>query len=271
MVNPNPIENETSAIPAGTRPSQKRLGLALGGGGARGLAHIGALQVLEEADIKIHAIAGTSVGSLIGVGVAARRSLMEITSFSRRISWFHLARPAWPKRGFISFEPMERLIITWLGDIRFSDLKIPFVCVATDALTGAETVFAEGRVAPRIRASSTVPPFVQPVEIEGRLYVDGGIVNNLPIKPVRRFGVDVVCAINLFGPPSFLPKGHYAYSHVILGHALVKAGDDPKTADILVEPDLTGYSMIRFRRDELIALGRAAMEEKLPELQKLLS
>jgi NTE family protein len=166
---------------------------------------------------------------------------------------------------------MERFIINWLGDIDFSDLKMPFVCIATDVDSGQETIFDQGRVAPRIRASSTVPPFVKPVEIDGQLYVDGGIVNNLPIEPVRRLGVDFVLAINLFGPPSFVPNGYFAYSHAILGYALVKAGDDPKSADILVEPDLTGYNMIRFRRNQLIAMGRTAMEEKLPDLQALLS
>jgi NTE family protein len=260
--------SETHPIMASS--TQKRLGLALGGGGARGLAHVGVLQVLDEAGIKIHAIAGTSVGSMIGVALAARRSVLEITSVSRRIGWLHLARPAWPRRGFISFEPMERFVINWLGDITFADLKMPFVCVATDVLSGAVTVFDEGRIAPRIRASSSVPPFVQPVEIDGRFYVDGGFVDNLPIEPVRRLGVDLVLAVNLFGPPSHIPTGYMAYSHAVIGHALVKAGDDPTSADVLVEPDLTDYSMIRFKRDELIALGRAAMEAKLPELLALL-
>lgn len=254
-----------------TPKPQKRLGLALGGGGARGLAHVGVLQVLDEAGIKIHAIAGTSVGSLIGVALAARRSVLEITSVSRRINWLHLARLAWPHHGFISFEPMERFIINWLGDITFADLKMPFVCVATDVLTGAVTVFDEGRIAPRIRASSSVPPFVQPVEIDGSLYVDGGFVDNLPIEPVRRLGVDLVVAVNLFGPPSHIPDGYIAYSHVVIGHALVKAGDNPAGADVLVEPDLTAYSMIRFKRDELIAAGRTAMETKLPQLMALLA
>jgi NTE family protein len=253
-----------------TDSTEIRLGLALGGGGARGLAHVGVLQVLDEAGIKIHAIAGTSVGSLVGVALAANRSVLEITSVSRRINWQHLARPAWPNRWFISFEPMERFVINWLGDITFADLKMPFVCVGTDVLTGAVTVFDQGRIAPRIRASSSVPPFVQPVEIDGALYVDGGFVDNLPIVPVRQLGVDLVLAVNLFGPPSHVPSGFVAYSHAVIGHALVKAGDDPDSADVLVQPDLTDYSMIRFKRDELIALGRVAMEAKLPELQTLL-
>ena len=263
-----PYQPERKVIMADS--TKIRLGLALGGGGARGLAHVGVLQVLDEAGIKVHAIAGTSVGSLVGAALAANRSVLEITSVSRRINWFHLARPAWPKRGFINFEPMERFVINWLGDITFADLKMPFVCVGTDVLTGAVTVFNEGRIAPRIRASSSVPPFVQPVEIDGALYVDGGFVDNLPIVPVRQLGVDLVLAVNLFGPPSHVPTGYIAYSHVVIGHALVKAGDDPASADVLVQPDLTDYSMIRFRRDELIALGRGAMEAKLSELQTLL-
>jgi NTE family protein len=260
----------TISIPIMTSKTAVRLGLALGGGGARGLAHVGVLQILDEAGIKINAIAGTSVGSLVGVALAANRSVLEITSVSKRINWFHLARLAWPRRGFISFVPMERFIINWLGDITFADLKMPFVCVGMDVLTGAVKVFDEGRIAPRIRASSSVPPFVQPVEIDGVLYADGGFVDNLPIASVRKLGADLVVAVNLFGPPSHVPTGFVAYSHAVIGHALVRAGCDPASADVLVQPNLTDYTMIGFRRDALIALGREAMEAKLPELQALL-
>ncbi|MCP4167339.1 MAG: patatin-like phospholipase family protein [Chloroflexi bacterium] len=250
---------------------RKRLGLALGGGGSRGLAHIGVLQVLEEAGIEVHAVAGTSVGSLVGVAVAAKRSVMEITAVSHRINWHNLARLTWPNRGFISFVPLERFVVNWLGDITFAELKLPFVCNATDALTGEERIFTEGRIAPCVRASSTVPPLVQPCEIDGHLYVDGGIVNNLPIKSVRSLGVDVVLAVNLFGLPSYLPAGREGYFLTVLGHALCKAGDDPDSADVLVRPDLTGYSMLRFHGKQSIQLGREAMEVKLSELKATLA
>ena len=101
--------------------------------------------------------------------------------------------------------------------------------------------------------------------------VYGGIVDNLPIRYTRQFDVDLVLAVNLFGPTSVLPKGIIPYSSHILGLTLVQAGDDPASADCLVEPDLTDFSLIRFKRSELIERGRQAMEAKLPDLQALLA
>ncbi|MCO6452335.1 MAG: patatin-like phospholipase family protein [Caldilineales bacterium] len=249
---------------------QKRLGLALGGGGSRGLAHVGVLQVLHEAGVRVDAVAGTSVGSILGYALAAGKSVDEITELSRTINWFHLARLTLPSRGFISFDSMEKYLIRKIGDYTFDQLTMPFVCIGTNALTGEEHEFCMGRVAPCVRASSSVPPLVTPIAIDGQVYVDGGMVNNLPIRPVRKLGVDIVLAVNLFGPPTHIPTGFMAYFTTILGYALCKAGDDPASADVLVLPDLTGYGMFMFHRKASIARGRAAMEAKLPELQAIL-
>jgi NTE family protein len=246
---------------------QRRLGLVLGGGAGRGFAHIGVLQVLAEAGIWPQLVVGTSVGAFIGAGVAAGKSVAEITAFGERLRWRHLARPAWPRRGLLSFAPLERLLIRWLGDLWIEALPLPFACVATDALTGRPRVFTEGRLAPRVRASCSVPIVVQPCLIEDRWYVDGGMTDNLPIGVARRLGADVVLAVTLFGPADHLPAGLGAYSAVVLGHTLVRAGADPTLADVLVQPDLTDFDMVRMRRRELIARGRAAMTAQLPRLQ----
>lgn len=251
-------------------PPRKRLGLALGGGAARGFAHIGVLQALAEAGIWPEVIVGTSVGSIIGAAVAAGKNIDEINQIANHIHWGRLARLSWPRRGFVSFAPLERFLIQWLGDICIEDLPLRFACVATDPLYGRPRLFRDGRLAPRVRASCSVPLVVKPILIEDRWYVDGGLLDNLPIRFTRALGADIVVAVNLFGPPTHLPSQMDAYAAAIIGHTLVQAGDDPFSADVLVEPDLTDFDMLRMPRRRLIGLGCQAMSAKIPELQTLL-
>ncbi len=251
-------------------PGQRRLGLVLGGGASRGLAHIGVLQVLEEAGIRPQLVVGTSVGAFIGAGVAAGKSSAELTAFGLGIRWRHLVRPSWPQRGFLSMAPLERVLIRWLGDRWIEELPLPYACVATDVLSGRPRVFTEGRLAPRVRASCSVPIIIRPCLIEDRWYVDGGMTNNLPVDVARRLGAEVVLAVNLFGPAEHLPAGLGAYSAVVLGHTLVRAGADPTLADVLVAPDLTDFDLICMPRQALIARGRAAMTAQLPRLRAAL-
>lgn len=252
------------------RPRQKRLGVALGGGASRGFAHIGVLQALAEAELWPEVVVGTSVGSVIGAGVAAGKSIDEIGYIAQHIHWGRIARPAWPRRGFFSFAPLEQFIRQWLGDICIEDLPLRFGCVAADALSGWPRLFRDGRLAPRVRASCSVPIVVKPVLIEDRWYVDGGLIDNLPIRFTRSLGAELVVAVNLFGPPTRLPTRIDTYTAAILGHALVQAGDDPAGADVLVEPELTDFDMVRMPRGRLIELGYQAMSARLSELRQRL-
>lgn len=252
------------------RPAQKRLGLALGGGAARGFAHVGVLQALAEAGIWPDIVVGTSVGAVIGAGVAAGKNIDEIDRIARRINWGRIAHLSWPRRGFFSFAPLERFLVRWLGDLSIEELPLCYGCVAADALTGWPRLFRDGRLAPRVRASCSVPLAVRPVLIEDRWYVDGGLIDNLPIRFTRGLGADIVLAVNLFGPPRYLPSRMDTYTATILGHAIVQAGDNPASADVLVEPDLTDFDMLRMQRSRLFRLGYQAMSLRLPELRTLL-
>ena len=252
------------------KPSQtKRLGLVLSGGAAFGLAHIGALQVLEEAGVRIDAVGGTSVGALVGAAVAAGKSVREITQVAYRVNWLHFARP-WPNRyGFISFRKLEWMMNQWLNHATFDDLKLPFICVGTDVLTGEPRVFREGSVAHAVRISASVPPVVIPARKDGRYYVDGGFSNNLPIRPVEEMGVDVTLAVNLFGQASQMPRNYIAYAQLILGHMLTRTAGDPERATVLVTPNLADHLAAQFKRTYVEA-GRQAMLEKLPDLLRAL-
>ena len=248
----------------------KRLGLVLSGGAAFGLAHVGVLQVLDEVGVRVDAVGGTSVGALIGAAVAAGKSIQEITKVAYRMNWIHLARPRPHRYGFVSFRKLEWLLNTWLGHPTFKDLKLPFICVGTDVLTGEPRIFHEGSVAHAVRISASVPPVVIPAQKDGRYYVDGGFSNNLPIRPVEQLGVDVTLAVNLFGQASRMPSNYFTYAQLILGHMLTRTAGDPRRATVLVTPNLADSLAMRFHRS-YIELGREAMKARLPELLEALS
>ncbi|NOZ70330.1 MAG: hypothetical protein GXP38_00205 [Chloroflexi bacterium] len=252
---------------------RKHLGLVLGGGGARGLAHIGVLQVLAEAGIVVHAVTGASVGAMIGAAVANRMPMADLNHLARRVRWRHLMRPSWPRQGLVSFTPLEKFVIAMVGgDIDISDLPLPFACTATVALTGETVTFKQGRLAPRIRASCSVPGLIQPIEIDGVAYVDGGMSDNVPITAMRSIaGIDVVLAVNLFGPATHLPSSPLTMALTAIGHTMVQAGSNLGDADVLVEPDCTDFGLLRFQYSPVVGRGRQAMAAKLDQLKALLT
>ncbi|NOZ48528.1 MAG: hypothetical protein GXP37_00585 [Chloroflexi bacterium] len=251
---------------------RKRLGIVLGGGGTRGLAHIGVLQVLHEAGIEIHAVSGASVGAMIGAAVANHMPMADLNLLSQRVRWRHLMRPAWPRQGLFSFVPLERFVINMVGDIDIAELALPYACTATAALTGDTTVFRQGRIVPRISASCSVPGLIQPTVIDGVAYVDGGMSDNLPIAAMRAVAeVDVILAVNLFGAATYLPSSPLIVALTAIGHTMGLAGSDPAGADILIVPDCTGYGLLRFQYPPLVDRGRAAMLTQLDALKALLT
>ncbi|MFN2289553.1 MAG: patatin-like phospholipase family protein [Anaerolineae bacterium] len=253
---------------ASSAATHKKLGLALGGGAARGLAHVGVIRALERAGIPIDCIAGSSVGSLVGAAYAAGFQSDRLLELALTTHWRDLARLVWPHNGFVSFEPMERLLINRFGDRSFSETDIPYAAIAADLATGEQVTLREGKLAPAVRASCSVPGIVTPVEIGGRILIDGGVVNNLPISAVRELGADVVVAVGLGDPAAGPPEGTWQIALRALEFLLHHAGDDPATADVYLAMPLTGFSsMIRTSAGErLIALGEQMAEKALPEI-----
>ncbi len=170
---------------SGLTKGRKRVGLALGGGGARGMAHVGVIRVLEREGIPIDCIAGTSAGSLAGAAYAGGIRGHDLVELALRLRWRDIVRPVWPRQGFVSFARLEDFVAELLGDPEFADLEIPYAAMAADLATGEQVVLKEGRVAPAVQASCSVPGIATPVAIDGRLLADGGVVNNLPISAVR--------------------------------------------------------------------------------------
>jgi NTE family protein len=249
--------------------TRKKIGLALGGGVVRGMAHIGVLAALEEANIPIDYIAGTSAGSLVGALFATGLKSNQIQDFASKISWWTIARPVLFSRwGYVSFNQMARWLIKELGDLQFSDLKYPFVAVATDLYTGRLVELCEGRLAPAVQASCSIPGFVTPVELNGLLLGDGSLCDTVPVDVVRKMGADYVIGVDIFPPlvrphPSPLRMGINAIE--ILVHS---AGGGIYDADCLVAPKLGGMSYIRLsKQKEFFARGAQATREKLDKIR----
>ena len=179
-----------------------RVGLALGGGGARGWAHIGVLRALAERNIEIHAYAGTSIGSLVGGFAAAGKlpaleSVLASMDLKRIIHLF--AEKKLPRSGLVDGRHIVKLIREQLGFPEIESLPVPFAAVATDAENGREVVLDRGDLVSAIRASIAIPGMFTPVKWNGRYLVDGGLVNPLPVNVLKSRGYDVIIAVNLHG------------------------------------------------------------------------
>jgi NTE family protein len=246
--------------------------LALGGGGARGLATVGVLGVLEREGVPVDCIAGTSVGALIGAVYAGGIRGDRLLDLARRIGWKDLARPAWPGNGLLSFARLERFLDELLAEPTFDDLELPYAAVTTDLITGQAVIQRRGRVAPAVRASCSIPTLVTPLELDGRLLVDGAIANNLPISVARELGAEVVIAVNLHTPPKVATRGGLKIGVAAVEHLLLNAGDPPETADVFLSIPFWGVrSVLRLSdKERLLALGRQAAEAALPAIRAVI-
>ncbi|MGD8518295.1 MAG: patatin-like phospholipase family protein [Anaerolineae bacterium] len=268
------MTSAVSPIPAQPQaPPRRRLGLALGGGGVRGMAHVGVLRVLEAEQIPIDCIAGSSVGSLVGAAYAAGIGSERLSQLALEIRWRDLAQLQWSRAGLVSFEKLETTLVNAIGTPTFAQLEIPFAAVAADLATAEAVVINAGPVARAVRASCSVPGFVPPVEADGRLLIDGGVVNNLPIAITRQLGADVVVAVTLGAPPGTHPRGLLGIGITAIEFLILKSGDDPAAADVHLQVPTWGLgSVVRTsERHELLALGEQAARDALPAIRALLA
>lgn len=248
-----------------TTTERVRVGLALGGGVARGLAHIGVLSVLEEARVPIDVIAGTSMGAIIGASYAAGLSIADLRDLAARTGWASVTKLRLSRDGLICFMRMEDWVEEIIGQFDIRDLAIPFGAVASDLISGERVVLWRGELGRALRASSSVPGFAPPVEWDGRLLVDGGVTDNVPGDVARMLGADYVIGVDVFMPtlrPQFGPLNRgLAAIETLVRHA----GQGPTECDRLISPNLAGASYFRFSpyRD-LIARGEDAARQQLP-------
>ncbi|MCA1755578.1 MAG: patatin-like phospholipase family protein [Spirochaeta sp.] len=245
----------------------KKIGLALGGGAARGLAHIGVLKVLEEYDIPISCVAGTSVGSLIGAAYCSGLDWRRIREITEEISWGELVRPSLSGKGLLKTQKLDSFLRHVLGEISFADLKTPFAAVCVDIATAEEIVLTEGSVVEAVRASSSIPGIFEPVIRGERALVDGGVGNNLPSVTARTLGADIVIAVDLTPeasnremPQNLVDVMFRTFAALMWNTAV--AGK--KDCDVLIQPDIAGFSYHDLSKgDDLIAAGEQAARAAL--------
>ena len=252
-------------------PRRPRLGLALGGGFARGIAHVGVLKVLVENQIPIDALAGTSSGSIAAAAFASGCTIEEMVQVARSLRWNRFARWTIPSLGFATNERMDGLLAKALRCQTFEELKIPLAVVAADIWNGEAVIFREGDLRTPVRASCSFPGLFVPIEYQGRLLVDGVLVGTVPVMALR--GVDVVVAVSVRGngshrrPTSFFEV--VAESFQVAQNLTEASWQDH--CDVLIEPELGDFRWDDFdRTDELIAVGEMAARKALPALRKLL-
>jgi NTE family protein len=249
--------------------TRKKVGLALGAGSVRGFAHIGVISVLTEAGIPIDYVAGASVGSLIGAAFCMGMPIKEIQKVSDEFKWRKIAGPAWSGDGLASFEKMEKFIDELLDQPTFDDFTIPLSVVATDIDADEEVVISEGRVAPAVRASCSVAGVISPVRWNGKRLADGVFVNSVPVSVVKSMGAEIVIGVDVL--KAFIRPRGGLISFIVNAFeiALRHAGGGINSADCLISPEIGGFTYLRYsKRDELIARGRQAAEEKLIEIQQ---
>ena len=254
--------------------AQKRLpkiGLALGGGAARGFAHVGVIQVLEEAGIRPDLVTGTSAGSLVAAFYASGKNGAQLQRLAETMDEATFADWTLPffSRGLLRGEALARYVNGQINGRLIEEMQLPLGIVATDLGTGQGVLFQRGDTATAVRASSAVPALFQPVRIAGRDYVDGGLVSPVPVRYARQMGAELVIAVDISSAPE--SNGASDTLQVLLQTFTIMGRSinilELREADVVVRPSLNNVSSADFgARRQSIEAGRAAMRRALPQL-----
>ena len=247
--------------PAPRAPRKPRVALALGGGAARGFAHIGVIKALETSGIGVDVVVGTSAGSVVGALYAAGHGPFELQKLAIQLDEASVTDWSLFDRGLIKGEALERFINTNVGGRPIEGLRRRFAAVATDLQSGEPIVFQRGNTGTAVRASSSIPGVFTPVTIGGREYVDGGLVAPIPVRAARGLGADVVVAVDISSRPSGKTKAGnldlLLDTIAIMGGALGKT--ELAAADVVIRPELRGLPATNFQqRHEAILEGERA-------------
>jgi NTE family protein len=257
-------------------PAQSvRIGVALGGGFARGIAHIGVLKVLEVEKIPVDFVAGTSVGALIGAAYCSGVSTAELEQIATRVRFKDFARWTLSRYGFASNRRMIGFLNSILKVKTFEELRIPLAVTATDFSTGDGVVFHSGRLVDPVRASCAYPGMFLPVKIDGRLLVDGMLAHAVPSVPLREMGADRVLAVHLKGNWA---NGEAGPRHLfdVIGQCFSIAQDMTcgvwkQAADLVIQPDVNRYKYDAFEHTAaLVEAGEVVTRAAIPAIKKWL-
>ena len=261
--------------PASAPPVAKqapRIGLALGGGAARGFAHVGVIQVLEEAGIRPDLVVGTSAGSLVAALYASGRTgaqLQQVALEMDEAAFTDWTLPLF-NRGMLRGEALARYVNAQVGNKLIEQMPLPLGIVATDLATGHAVLFRRGETGMAVRASSAVPALFLPVKIGSQEFVDGGLVSPVPVRYARQMGAEVVLAVDISSAPEGNPSADTLQVLLQTFALMAKSINDweLREADVVVRPALVGVRSADFSaRRRAIEAGRTAMQALLPQLK----
>jgi NTE family protein len=266
------LARQNAPLPPAEAPKPPKVGLALGGGFARGLAHIGILKVLEEENIPIDFIAGTSVGSVIGAAYASGISAKELEEVAALVRFKDFSRWTFSRFGLFSNDKMAVFLRKILRCKTFEELRIPLAIAATDIVTGEPAVFTSGELVDPVRASCAYPGMFQPVRIENRLLVDGLLAHAVPAMPLRDMGAERVISVYLAA--HWVKPGGPRHVFDVIGQCFSIAqsrmcGPWQAASDVIIQPDIGEFAYDDFvRAPELIRTGEAAARAFLPKIRE---
>lgn len=266
--------------------NRKKVGLALGSGGIKGLAHVGAIKSLTRNDIPIDYISGTSIGAWVGAHYAVYEDIEKLETYTigKKKEKLHSMFELTLKGGLIKGNRMKQLFEQWLDDAEFETTRIPIKIVATELITGKEVVFSTGKIAPALRASMGFPSLFTPFEYDGMVLVDGGICNPVPADVLRKMGADIIISLNL---DNYRVEGLFTKENInsisrvssrsihLLRHYL--AQHCVRCSDVVIEPKNCREELAAWKNyfthdigNQHIQLGEAATDEKIDRIKELL-
>jgi NTE family protein len=250
---------------------EPKVGLALGGGAFRGLAHIGVLQVFNEAKIPVHLVSGCSMGALIGGLYCSGMDMRLIERYVYTLDERSLADVILPRQGLLGGARIENILRTLTGNKSFAQMKIPFSALAVDIERGELTTLTEGPVWQAIRASISIPGVFRPLRLGDRLLVDGGVLCRVPTDAARAMGADFIISVDVGYHGGFVPcdglSAIIMQAFAVMEWALIK--EKIITSDINIAPDLLHINMVSIAQAaECVEIGRKAALEALPAIQE---
>ncbi len=296
----SPAATSTSSATKATKriSGRPRIGLALGGGGSRGAAHVGVLKVLKEENIPVDLVVGTSIGSVVGGYYAAGTPIEKIEQlfindrFTKEFTPMPYVRlatePLEIMARVVGYKPYDGLYRGWkfkgyvrktLSEKNIEQLGMPYGAVVTDVVTGESCRLTSGDIAVAMAASTAVPGLKKPVQIGPKLYCDGGLINNVPVNHAREMGADFVIAVDIDEKLKDTPLDKFRGLGSMARQALkiqlaTFDSHNAKTADVYIHPDTTGISLVSFKKSDGqkgIEAGIAAARAAMPELKRKLT
>ncbi|QDX80368.1 esterase [Denitratisoma sp. DHT3] len=274
LLGEKPVPPATASAPATTSVAPPRIALVLGGGAARGFAHVGAIKVLEAQGIVPDIVVGTSAGSVVGALYAAGHSGFELQKIALEMEQSQVGDWSLPDRGVLKGEALQNFINRAVGNRPLEKLAKPFAAVATDLASGEPVVFQTGNTGMAVRASSTVPGVFQPVRINGREYVDGGLVSPVPVRVARGLGANFVIAVDISAKPrdhqTQNTLGVLLQTFTIMGQTISR--HELKEADVVIRPPTADLPAADFQaRHRAILEGEKAAMAAIPEIKARLA